>query len=226
MDHPFAPTPRRGFLARVAAAVAAAGALPLVSTEAAAQAPQASDHDKWLEAVNGKHRQLFDMSAVSNGLPLIHILNYFGTYNSAYGAKPGEVNAIGTFYGMTTLFGVNDAMWAKYNLGSAINVNDHKGGAPATRNPWRTDPEITLGAKKMVMAPASIEALQKLGTTFILCNNALTFFAGEVAGATNQQPAAVLTEFKANMLPGVVLVPAMVIAIQKAQDKGIAYNKQ
>jgi intracellular sulfur oxidation DsrE/DsrF family protein len=226
MDHPFAPTPRRGFLARVAAAVAAAGALPLVSTEAAAQAPQASDHDKWLEAVNGKHRQLFDMSAVGNGLPLIHILNYFGTYNAAYGAKPGEVNAIGTFYGMTTLFGLNDAMWAKYNLGSAINVNDHKGGAPATRNPWRTDPEITLGAKKMVMAPASIEALQKLGTTFILCNNALTFFAGEVAGATNQQPAAVLTEFKANMLPGVVLVPAMVIAIQKAQDKGIAYNKQ
>lgn len=226
MDHPFAPTPRRGFLARVAAAVAAAGALPLVSNEAAAEASQASDHDKWLDAVSGKHRQLFDMSAMDNGLPLIHILNYFGTYTSAYGAKPGEVNAIGTFYGMTTLLGVNDAMWAKYRLGSVINVNDHKTGAPAIRNPWRTDPEIKIGGKAMVMPQASIEALQKLGTTFILCNNALTFFAGEVAAATSQQAPAVLTEFKANMLPGVVLVPAMVIAIQKAQDKGIAYNKQ
>jgi len=226
MDHPFAPTPRRGFLARVAAAVAAAGALPLVSSEAAAQAPQASDHDKWLDAVNGKHRQLFDMPAMGDGLPLIHILNYFGTYTAAYGAKPGEVNAIGTFYGMTTLFGVNDAMWTKYRIGSAIKVNDHKTGAPATRNPWRTDPEIKIGEKAMVLAPAGIEALQKLGTTFILCNNALTFFAGELAAATNQQAPAVLTELKANMLPGVVLVPAMVIAIQKVQDKGIAYNKQ
>jgi intracellular sulfur oxidation DsrE/DsrF family protein len=226
MDHPFAPTPRRGFLARVAAAVAAAGALPLVSSDAAAQAPQASDHDKWLDAVSGKHRQLFDMAAMDNGLPLIHILNYFNTYASAYGAKPGDVNAIGTFYGMTTLLGVNDAMWAKYQVGSALKVNDHKTGAPATRNPWRTDPEIKIGGKAMVMAPASIEALQKLGTTFILCNNALTFFAGELAAATKQQAPAVLTELKANMLPGVVLVPAMVIAIQKVQDKGIAYNKQ
>jgi intracellular sulfur oxidation DsrE/DsrF family protein len=117
-------------------------------------------------------------------------------------------------------------MWAKYQIGSALKVNDHKTGAPATRNPWRTDPEVKIGPKAMVMPPASIEALQKAGTTFILCNNALTFFAGEVAGATNQQPAAVLTEFKANMLPGVVLVPAIVIAIQKVQDKGIAYNKQ
>jgi len=226
MDHPFAPTPRRGFLARVAAGIAAAGALPIVSSEAAAQAPQASDHDKWLDAVSGKHRQLFDMPAVGAGLPLIHILNYFGTYTAAYGAKPGEVNAIGTFYGMTTLFGVNDAMWAKYRVGSAINVNDHKTGAPATRNAWRTDPEIKIGPKAMIMPQAGIEALQKLGTTFLLCNNAITFFAGELAAASNQQAPAVLAELKANMLPGVVLVPAMVIAIQKAQDKGIAYNKQ
>lgn len=226
MDHPFAPTPRRGFLARVAGAVAAAGALPLVPSTAAAEAPQASDHEKWLDAVNGKHRQLFDMPAMDNGLPLIHILNYFGTYTAAYGARPGEVNAIGTFYGMTTLLSVNDAMWAKYRIGSAINVNDPKTGAPATRNPWRTDPEIKIGARAMSMPQASIEALQKLGTTFILCNNAITFFAGELAAANNQQAPAVLAELKANMLPGVVLVPAMVIAIQKAQDKGIAYNKQ
>ena len=30
----------------------------------------------------------------------------------------------------------------------------------------------------------------------------------------------------ANLLPGVVIVPAMVIAIEKAQGAGIAYNRQ
>jgi intracellular sulfur oxidation DsrE/DsrF family protein len=33
-------------------------------------------------------------------------------------------------------------------------------------------------------------------------------------------------EIRANLLPGVVTVPAMVIAIEKAQGKGIAYNRQ
>lgn len=226
MISPLTPTPRRGFLGRIAALAAAAGAAPLLGGEARAQAPQASDHDRWLDALSGKHRQLFDMGAIGGGLSLIHILNYFGTYTSAYGAKPGEVNAIGTFYGMTTLFGVNDAMWQKYAIGSALSFNDHKTGAPAVRNVWRTEPEVAVGAKKLVLPNASIEALQGLGTTFILCNNALTFFAGELAAAHGMQAPAVLAELKANMLPKVVLVPAMVIAIQKAQDRGIAYNKQ
>ena len=35
-----------------------------------------------------------------------------------------------------------------------------------------------------------------------------------------------MNELGANLLPGVVRVPAMVIAIQKAQAAGIAYNRQ
>jgi hypothetical protein len=33
-------------------------------------------------------------------------------------------------------------------------------------------------------------------------------------------------EPRANVLPGVTIVPAMVIAIEKAQDAGIRYNRQ
>lgn len=33
-------------------------------------------------------------------------------------------------------------------------------------------------------------------------------------------------ELRANMLPGVRIVPAMVIAIEKAQEAGIRYNRQ
>ena len=31
---------------------------------------------------------------------------------------------------------------------------------------------------------------------------------------------------RANLLPGVTIVPAMVIAIEKAQEAGLSYNKQ
>ena len=35
-----------------------------------------------------------------------------------------------------------------------------------------------------------------------------------------------MKDLSANILPGVITVPAMVIAIEKAQGAGIAYNRQ
>lgn len=214
------PTARRGFLGKVAAAAVAAG-LPWSRLEATGASLQ-DTQDQWLSRLNGKHRCLFDMLAHNDGLPMVHILNYMNTYNSAYRVPDSDLSVVGTFYGFTTLHGVNDAMWAKYKIGAAMNINDPVTGAPATRNPWRT----SVHALGMDLPGASTEALQKRGVTFLLCNNALTIFSGELAkGAGAQQPA-VYQELRANMLPGVVLVPAMVIAIEKAQAAGLAYNKQ
>lgn len=221
MTHP--TTPRRGFLGKLAAFAAAAGASTLPRGIAAA--PTAAE-DEWLDKLTAKYRQLFDFPAHADGLPLVHMLNYYNTLNSAYNVKDSDINTVGTFYGApnaTTLFAFNDTMWAKYKMGAALKFNDHKTGAPATRNVWRTDPGI-MGM--MVAPPASIEALQKRGALFLLCNNALTLWAGILAQANGADQAAVLADLKANMLPGVVLVPGMVVAIQKIQDKGIAYNRQ
>jgi intracellular sulfur oxidation DsrE/DsrF family protein len=216
------PTHRRGFLGRVAAAAVAFG-LPWSRLEAGGPTPQAgTDHDKWLKGLNGKHRCLFDSPQPAGGLPPVHILNYINTYNTAYQVPDKDINTVGTFYAFTTLHGVSDAMWAKYRIGEFMKVNDQATGQPATRNPWRTE----VHALGMTIAPASIEALQKRGTVFILCNNALTYFSGELAKARGAEPKAVYEDLKANMLPGVVLVPAMVIAIEKAQEAGLAYNRQ
>jgi intracellular sulfur oxidation DsrE/DsrF family protein len=211
--------PRRGFLGRAAALAAAVTAAPRV---VAAAAPSLELEDEWLDRLTGKHRQIFDMPQPADGLPLVHMLNYIQTYNTAYNVPDSEVNAVGTFYGMTTLHGVNDAMWAKYRIGEALGIADPATGRPAVRNPWRTE----VHALGMTIAPAGIEALQRRGALFLLCNNALTFFAGQLAQAAGAQPTAVYEELRANMLPGVVLVPAMVIAIEKAQGRGVAYRRE
>lgn len=210
-------THRRGFLGRAAALAAGAVATPKLL-----EATVLPAEDEWLNRITGSHRQLFDMPTEGGGLPMLHILNYLNTYNTAYGAKDSDINAIGTFYGFTTLHGLNDAMWAKYRLGEIINIKDAS-GQPATKNPWRTEVQV-LG---MTLPAASTEALQKRGVIFLLCNNALTLFSGNVAKARGQEQPAVYADLKANMLPGVILVPAMVIAIEKAQTvKNVAYNKQ
>ena len=225
------PTHRRGFLARVAAgtaALAAGRALP--APAAAPRAQPGSNPDKWLDGLTGKHRCLFDFPAHNAGLPLLHMFNYLKTYHDAYGTGPGEVNAIGTFYfvGPTSSIPLafNDAMWAKYKLGEYLKLEDPKTKAPSVRNmfnaPQPGDPVLFGGA----FAAAGIASLQKMGSTFLLCNNALGILVSQLAEGTKGDAAAIDKELRANVLPGVVTVPAMVIAIQKAQSRGIAYNRQ
>ncbi len=174
--------------------------------------------DEWLKGLNGKHGQIFDTPSEGGGIPLIHVMNYYDTYNKAYDVKDSDIDAVVTFYGGVTLHGLNDAMWAKYKLGEFLKLNGAD-GKPATANPWRAAPVIMGGP----IPASSIEALQKRGATMILCNNALGIFAGLVANANGLQQNVVYEDMKANILPGVELVPAMVIAIGQAQKAGLTY---
>ena len=71
-----------------------------------------------------------------------------------------------------------------------------------------------------------IESLQKMGTKFLLCNNAFGVWCLELQARGKGKAPALQEELMANLLPGVSVVPAMVIAIEKAQAAGIRYNRQ
>ena len=194
-----------------------ATSLLVVASSAFAQQPA----DLWLKGLNGKHRQFFDNPAPAGGIALVHVMNYYDTYNKAYGVKDADIDAVLTFYGGTTLYAVNDAAWAKYKLGEFLDAKDASGQF-ATANPWRTSPNI-LG---MTLAPASIESLQKRGATMILCNNAFTIFAGMLAQKRGLDATVVYNDLKANILPGVELIPGMVVAVEQAKTAGLSYHRQ
>jgi hypothetical protein len=205
----------------VAIALAVGAFLPSASTpDAVAAAPQA-DQPEWLAALDAPNRMLFDAAAPGNGATLIHVLNYYESWKQAAGIEDGDIDAVVTFYGGTTFHGLEDAMWSKYGLGEIMDQRDGA-GAPYTVNPWRVAP-LFAGAE---MAPAGIETLGSRGATFILCNNALTFLAGQVAAARGLDAEAVYSDMRAHILPEVTLVPAMVVAIDQAQQAGISYHKQ
>ena len=225
-DPLFHPTHRRGFLGRVVGAAT----LSLTSwkparllAEATIDDPRPDTEDRWLDRLKGKHRQLFDMPAPNNGIPQLHIRNYLNAWRDSYRVADKDVNAVGTFYGTSTVLAFDDAMWAKYKLGALVKANDAD-GAPLTRNmfahPQAGDP-FALGA-----FDSSIEALQARGVVFLLCNNALNFWSARIAKDAGVKPEDVRTELLAHALPGVVLVPAMVVAINKAQERGLSYVYQ
>src|ERR1041385_2237243 len=159
-------TPRRGFLARVAAAAAALTAGSAIPRSLAARPAQSPAPDKWLDRLNGRHRCLFDFPLHGDGSPLIHIYNYVTTYKRDYNEAPATINAVGTFYGAPGIpasmpLAWNDAMWAKYKVGELLKLTDPATKAPTVRNmfyrPRPGDPVLFGGA----MAQAGIESLQR-----------------------------------------------------------------
>jgi intracellular sulfur oxidation DsrE/DsrF family protein len=214
---------RAAFGALAVGIIAAAAPAAIPSALAAQQAAAVKPGDDWLKGLTASHKQFFDAPQPAGGVPLVHIMNYYDTYNKAYDVKDADIDAVLTFYGLTTFYGLNDAMWDKYKLGEFLETDvPGKPGARATANPWRAAPVI-LG---MNLPQASIEGLQKRGTTFILCNNALTIFAGMVAQKRGLDPAAVYADMNRNILPGVHLVPGMVVAIEQAHRAGLSYQRQ
>ena len=207
----------------LAAAVLASVLGTALTAPAALDAQQgaAAPADQWLKGLTAKHRQFFDSPDPAGGIPLVHMMNYYDTYNKAYGVTDQDIDAVGTFYGSTTLYAVNDAMWSKYRIGEFLKTNDPTGKA-AVANPWRASPVI-IG---MTLPQASVESLQKRGATFIVCNNALTIFSGILAKARNLDAAAVYQDLRSNLLPGVELIPGMVVAIEQAQAAGVSYHRQ
>jgi hypothetical protein len=231
-------TPRRTFLGRVLGSAAAAGFPFVAASPVAAQASAAAD---WTAEVKGTHRCLFDFPQHGNGFPLLHILNYLNTYQEAFKIGAGQAGAVGTFYGIggrsSISLGFNDAMWAKYQLGEYLNVKD-AGGKPYARNvfhrPTTADAHLLTQALQTPPIPGlagampglGIENLQKMGTKFLMCANALGAWCLELEARGKGKSAEIDKDLRANLLPGVTIVPAMVIAIEQAQAAGIRYNRQ
>ena len=222
---------RRKFLGKLAAGAVALGVSGSVSKAFGDELRSARDtepSDKWLTAVTGKHRQIFDLPNHENGWGLLHVRNYLNTLRDTYHVTHPEATAVVTVYGMGTMLAFNDDMWKKYSLGGASKVNDAS-NAPATANvfykaPGGSNSLSISGTPIPVPADASISELQQRGAVFILCNNAYNVWMSLLSGGDAAKASALRKEFDANMLPGIYLVPAMVVAIDQAQKPGCSYS--
>ncbi len=205
--------PRRHFLGRAASVLAAFGiGIPSVAHADAILIGGAADseHDAWMKPLKGKHRQMFHATAAGDGAMLM-ANNFLDAYAGEFAAKPGEVNAVIGIHGGALSLGFNDAAWAKYSMGKGSSVTD-----PATKEP----------ALKNIFAAGGrlgIAESQKRGIIFLMCHTALRLRARGLAAERGETYEAVYEDLKASRLPGMILVPAMVVAINRAQEAGFTY---
>lgn len=217
---------RRWFLSRLGTGVGVVGATAIGSSSLVAQtAPDAPWHparhkqDEWYNKLPGEHRFVFDTtSADSMGLALRFANNYFKANLQGYGLKDSDLAVIIIARHRSTSFAFNDAIWAKYGklLAAQAQYKDPKTKQPPTVN-------VYLKSSDEKEAPNRIEAVLGKGVHFAVCEMATKGISGRIAKATGASTDSVYKEITANLVGNSHLVPAGIVAVNRAQEYGYSY---
>lgn len=202
---------RRSFLARLAAVGTALAGVVALPSASAAQPPRAPTHpaDAWLDELKGLHKNIYDCTSVETGPSGWSFARNFLTANTGpiYQLKEADINAIVCVRHQASVFGFNDAMWAKYKLGETQQVNE--GGAPASRNPQTN----------------TANDLAKRGVIVAICGLSTARIARTVAADAGLAAADVEADLRANLVtPSARVVAAGVVVTNRAQEKGFTYT--
>ncbi len=219
-------TARRSFLGRLLAggtALTLVGAVPRRAVAEEVHVGQdAAPGEDWMRELTAKHRVAFDWSAHKNGKPLSQGKNYLDAWRDAFKVTERDVNLVFGIHGDAIPVVLGDALWSRYKIGEQYEVVDGATKLPAIRNVFTA---ANAAAGGLVAPAESVESLQKRGARFVVCRNT-------VAGATKKLAAAGLggsDEIRAailgGLLPGVTLVPAMLVTLTQLQERGVRYLK-
>ena len=219
---------RRSFLSTLGVAASAAGAtLAGGATVAQGQAPadggrwQPARHDKddWYDQLPGKHRLFFDSTKPDALEDAIQFAGNFYTANRGdYGLEQADLAVIVCMRHRSAPFAFNDTIWAKYGVTLAKRAEfvDPKNPEAPKVNPF------TPVAPAAPARARGLAGLMKLGVQFAICNLSTHGIASMIAGVTGGTADAVYKELAANLIDRARLVPAGIVAVNRAQEHGYA----
>lgn len=219
MNHHPTTLARRGFLGRLLAAGTAALVAPAARTPGQ-RAPRsaATPDETWLALLRGRHRQIFDTPSLQNGKPLMQARNFLDAYVTAYRLSDSEIGAAVVAHGNALPLLFQSQAWECFHLGEQYRIQDPRTGRAAVRNVFQHG-----AADGPVPPEASVEALQRRGVVFLLCNNTLKRASAEIGARMGGTAEETRSALLSALLPGVHVVPAAVVAINRAQESGVTY---
>jgi intracellular sulfur oxidation DsrE/DsrF family protein len=217
------PAKRRWFLKGlgIGAAGSALSAVPAAaqSAESGRWQPARHEQDDWLDGVPGKHRVVFD-TTTNEGMAsaILFATNYFIVNRSSYGLQDSDLAVVIVARHSSTAFAYNDAMWAKYGaqLSNQTRYTDPKTKQAPVINPYAS----TGGSGQQ---PGRLDALLKRGVHLAVCQLATRAMAGSIARATGSDTDTIVNELAANLVANSHLVPAGIVAVNRAQERGYSF---
>lgn len=182
--------------------------------------------DSWFSRLTAKHKAVFDSPQFEDGLVLSNAAGYIRGMRDAVAAGETDVQAVVVMRHAAIPMVLNDAMWAKYEIGKDRKVKDFSTDKWATRNPFSAPaPSSTAAARpaSSTRPQANLTWLAANGHVLLGCDLATRGYAGQLAEKTKADSRAIYEELKANLVPGVILQPTGVYAVHRAQEAGCSY---
>lgn len=230
--------PRRTFLSRLTAALAAFGAASATASAAQAQAvpaqappsapavtaqapgtwqPARHPEDDWYDQTTAKHRLFLDTTtapALSQAMGFAR--NFFEASASGYKLTDADAAQIICLRHHSTSFAFTDAMWAKY--GAALSERaehvDAETKQPPTANPYEGE------GKALSSNGVSLSGLAKRGVRYAVCGMATRRTATLIASKNGTKVDDVFKELSEHLVPNARIVPAGIVAVSRAQEHG------
>jgi intracellular sulfur oxidation DsrE/DsrF family protein len=218
---------RRSFLSRLAAGAAIFGGTAFKSQPAAAQStgaapwrPARHTQDDWLDQIPGSHRFIIDTTSPEGlGSSLLFANNFFVANQAGYGLGNADAAVVVVMRHNSTPFAYSDAMWAKYGMA----IGNAAGGFDDPKTKTRPNVNVFNSGGYLAALPnngVTLDALIGRGVHFAVCQMATRRFAGAIAAAQKLDAEAIYKELASNLVRNSHLVPAGIVAVNRAQERG------
>jgi hypothetical protein len=215
---------RRDFLGRLAASAALAGGVAGASpgrlrAESGPRAVSDKWDMSWVDRINGKFRGVFDSPKIDEGGEIWRAATWHSQVTEVYGVKDEEVNSVLVIRHAGIPLAMDDAFWARHQIGKKRKVKDPWTGKTAVGNPIRSYQGKTNVPPSM--AATSLEGYMARGGVVLACNFAfgmMVHLESELTKETDR--AAVRARVLSNLVPGIILQPSGFFALLEAQRAG------
>lgn len=126
--------------------------------------------------------------------------------------SPQDLHAIGIFYHWGAFLSLNDDIWnllLEHRVKFPLFANTIAAGKPNGGNPYT----------------ATLSLLAQKGANFLICNNALTGIAEDIARILKLDKVETIHRVRTSLIAGSLLVPAGIWAIGAIQEAGFTYQQ-
>jgi len=216
---------RRSFITGIQSKLAALAAMTVGSATLAQGKPASKweparhEKDDWLDKTPVKHRLVFDTTTPDAfGEALAFAGNYLRVNQADYGLQDSDLSVVIVARHRSTPFAYNDAIWVKYGtpMSTRSKIEDPKTRQPPAANIYNFEGYGDLLSNR----GTTVDSLLKRGVQLAVCSTATRAVAGTIAKAVGGNADTINSELIANLLNNSRMVPAGIVAVSRAQERG------
>lgn len=195
----------------------------LINAYQAGRRPPGEWDLSWRERIKGAHRIVFDTPDLDEGSGVYRASMFGGSYKDVLGISDDDISVVLVLRHAAIPLIMSHEFWAEYNLGSKTKMKNPMTGKSTHRNPVLMD--VETDGLPPEFAQLSLDKFIQRGGIVLACNQAFGQMVATVRKKHKVSGPEARERALAGVVPGVVLLPTGIVAVQLAEESGCHYQR-